>query len=278
MQKGKILSSISIVISFLTILFSSNIVYSKEFSLFGVTLNSTVEDIINLAKEKNYSIEAIGGIQTEYSLKNALIHTDAFEHLKGFLWLDPKFDNVLINKLIEADRIFKGDRPDSNSFMNDVYECILLTIEVDPNPDHPDYRNIVLYCNFVKINGTRKMLDIFTITPNKKLLKTINEVFHEKYGNPTKVIPVNDPASGREFDSSKPINSTDDNIWEDGNEICMFSMKYTGYSGFINIYNKATMNETINLIEGRADKIIQDKQNVIDSKNKAKTDQWRSNI
>lgn len=255
----------------LLIMSSSICAVGNDFSLYGITLNSSVEDIIDIAKKNNYNITGTGMLGEQYSLPNDIHHPNALETLNDVLWLDPNYNAELIRKADQANRIYTKDP--FTSFMNDIYfGCINVTIE-----KHENLGDIIIKCYFIKINNKIKILDIYLSTAHTDLLKSIEEVFHERYGKP-QIIYVNHPDSDREFDNSKPVHYTTDSIWKIRDDICMISMKYTNYSGMINIYNKLTISEVVSLLDTRANQIFKQKQDSINNAKKLIEEERKSKI
>ena len=210
-------------------------------------------------------------LREHYSLPNDVHHPNALETLNEVLWLDPNYNAELIRKADQANRIYSSDP--FTSFMNDILlGCINVTIE-----KHENKGDIVIKCYFIKIDNKIKILDIYLGTAHTDLLKSIEEVFRERYGKP-QIIYVNHPDSNREFDRSKPIHYTNDSIWKIGDDMCMISMKYTNYSGAINIYNKSTISEVVSLLDTRANQIFKQKQDSINNAKKLLEDERKSKI
>lgn len=231
---------------------------------YGISLNSSIENVLDIAKENNYPVTATGILKEQYSLPQGWGQPlSAIDALHPFLLFDQHYNSILIEKAQEA-----NNNDNADSFINDIFlGTISIWIE----------KNEAIVCYFIKINDEIKILDINMHTQDMELFQTISNVFHERYGNPQK-IDLNHPDSNKKFNSSRPIRETNDAIWKVGNEICVLSRRYTNQSGFVNIYNPSTISQVVNLLENRADKIIQERKDAIKNKKLLKDQQRRSKI
>lgn len=226
----------------LAVILSSDTAEAKGFELYGIGLDTPVEQIERIAKEKKFELMASNKIEQQYKLEHYSVNKPPFDALVDILTLSPKYNENLFTLLKKANDTYirESGMGDFSSFIDEKYLGKIYVI-IGKNPDY----NEKIECTFFDINGKPAMVEMRIWTLKTALLRDIIENYTKQYGKP-QFIGANTPDADTPFDRKKPLNEYAEYIWKLNNEICKIGIRWSNTSGKLVIYNPEVISELMN--------------------------------